>query len=142
MGQCNDLVQLVDLYPTLCDLVELSVPDAQRLQGIGSGDCLLNRKRVGRCSVISENGLQSTVIEQRFNLARWIHPLRPDWDFREAHDLLSDHANDSLEVANLLDDPRFRSHAARLCARLDRHFLTTLDEAWQRTRIASPSAPL
>ncbi|MEO0963964.1 MAG: sulfatase-like hydrolase/transferase [Planctomycetota bacterium] len=138
-GERHDLAQLADLYPTLCDLANLPTPDAQPLQGLALGDCLRAGAPVGRGYVVSENGSQSTVIERRYKLGRWAHPLNPAWDFREAPGLFFDRETDPLEIENRIDDPTVSEHVERLSARLNHHLLTTPDDAWQRVAAAAAS---
>ncbi|KPK50542.1 MAG: hypothetical protein AMK72_01960, partial [Planctomycetes bacterium SM23_25] len=108
----DDLVELLDLYPTLLDALRLKMPAAaQTLAGRSLVPTLAEGKPVGRKFAVSENWSQVTVITKRYKLGVWIDPgplpryVRRDW--RKRHpDMLFDLKNDPLETRNLVGRPK------------------------------------
>lgn len=127
----DDLVQLVDIYPTLCDLVELPSPESQTLQGASLANCLQQQQPIDRDYIISENGSQSTVISDRYKLGRWTRPLNPEWDFRQNADMLFDRLTDPHEIHNRIGDLNFKEVIEQMCAWLDQYMANTPNDAWQ-----------
>ncbi|MEM1212524.1 MAG: sulfatase-like hydrolase/transferase [Planctomycetota bacterium] len=133
-GVRDDLVELVDLYPTLCDLAGVPHPDAQPLQGRSLAGCIRDRNPLGREFVISENGSQTTVIEPRYKLGQWAEPLNPAWDLRHNDDLCFDREADPLETTNLIADASCQEHLSRLRGYIDRFYKATPGAAWEALR--------
>jgi arylsulfatase A-like enzyme len=103
----TDLVELVDIYPTLLDLCGLSAPALRHpLHGRSLKDTLLNGTPVGRTHVVSENWSQSTVVTDRYKLGVWTEPLDPRAaDYRAFGDMLFDRESDPVEIHNLAGQP-------------------------------------
>jgi arylsulfatase A-like enzyme len=106
---CNSLAELVDLYPTLVELVGLPRPaDAPRLSGRSLVPALTSGKPTGRTYAISENWSQVTVITDRYKLGTWIDPTEryAQRDFRQKFpDMLFDREKDPQELVNLAGKP-------------------------------------
>ncbi|MGN6554789.1 MAG: sulfatase-like hydrolase/transferase [Verrucomicrobiota bacterium] len=102
---CNSLAELVDIYPTLVDLLGLQRPvDAPKLAGRSLVPTLTAGKPTGRVYAVSENWSQTTVITDRYKLGIWIDPTArfPQRDFRkETQDMLFDRETDPQELVNL-----------------------------------------
>lgn len=97
----SDLVELVDLYPTILDLAGLPKPSGYRLPGRSLLPTLRDGSPLGRRYAISENWSQVTVIDPRYKLGHWIEPPNPRYDYRSFGDLLFDRKNDPAELRNL-----------------------------------------
>jgi len=104
----DDLVTLLDLYPTIMELTGVKRPQAARkLDGISLAPTLKACKPLGREYVVSENWSQISVIGRRYKLGVWQDPGRryAKWDFRKHGDMLFDRENDPLETKNLIGKP-------------------------------------
>jgi arylsulfatase A-like enzyme len=115
---CNSLAELVDLYPTLVELLGLQRPaDAPALAGRSLVPTLAEGKPTGRLYAVSENWSQSTVITERYKLGTWIDPT-PRYaqrDFRQKFpDMLFDREKDPQELVNLAGKPEYAAVEARL----------------------------
>ncbi len=122
-GVCESLTELVDLYPTLVDLLDLKRPaGAAALPGRSLIGALTDGKPVQRAYAVSENWSQVTVITDRYKLGVWIDPTARSrkWDCRGKHpDMLFDRQSDPHELTNLIGRPdhaavekRLRGHLA------------------------------
>ena len=98
----DDLVELVDLYPTLAELCGLRLPPLHHpLQGRSLAATLVSGHPVGRRFCVSENWSQSTVITTRHKLGVWQAPRHPaKRDFRAFGDMLFDRESDPWEMHN------------------------------------------
>lgn len=119
---CKSLVELVDLYPTLVDLLGLQRPaDAPKLAGRSLVPTLAQGKPTGRAYAVSENWSQTTIITDRYKLGTWIDPT-PQYaqrDFRQKFpDLLFDREKDPQELANLAGKPDYATVEKQLRAHL------------------------
>jgi len=98
----SDLVELVDLYPTILDMCGLQAPKEVDWAGRSLASAVTSGKPVGRKYAICENYSQVSVITDRYKLGHWIEPPMADRDFRDFGDMLFDRQHDPLEVNNLL----------------------------------------
>ena len=98
---CNALVELVDLYPTLCDLVGLERPP--HLEGLSLAPLLENPDKEWKTGVFSmmHQGHAKTLRTDRYRLTRYTNvPAEGDlWHLRDA---ASGHA---FELFDLHSDP-------------------------------------
>ncbi len=103
----DELVELLDLYPTLLDLSEVPPPQTKHpLQGKSLAAHLTQGTPVGRTYLVSENWSQSTVITNRYKLGVWMKPENPNYtDYRSFGDQLFDRQEDPGEVYNLAKRP-------------------------------------
>ena len=117
----TDLVELVDLYPTLMELCGATRPDsAYELVGRSLVSHLTAGVPVGRTHAFSENWSQSAVIGERYKLGRWIEPPNPAVDFRAHGDMLFDREEDPYELVNRYGDPALAGVRAELESALER----------------------
>jgi arylsulfatase A-like enzyme len=109
----EDLVQLIDIYPTLIDLIGLKTPaNLQTLAGMSLGPILESGKLLNRDYVFSENWSQVTIIGRQYKLGVWVDagplPKYAQRDNREKFpDMLFDLKKDPLEVKNQIDNPEY-----------------------------------
>lgn len=107
------LVELIDLYPTLIDLLDLKRPmDAPELPGESLVRTLMENIPTGRKYAVSENWSQATVITERYKLGVWIDPgpiekyKRRDNRERFSNQLF-DREKDPYEIHNVIDKSEY-----------------------------------
>ncbi len=110
-GQTNSLVELVDLYPTLAELVGLSVPES--VQGLSLVPVLIDPTAKVKDGALSfSNGYS-------WRVDRWAY-MR----YKDGSEELYDMRNDPGQITNLADDPVHnhirQSMQSGLAARLDK----------------------
>ncbi|GIW78346.1 MAG: iduronate-2-sulfatase [Gemmatales bacterium] len=105
--KANALVELLDLYPTLCELAGLSLP--RHLEGQSFVPLLKNPKAPWKDKALSRYGKADSVVTTRYRYTEWIDP-----GGKVAARMLYDHRTDPGENKNLADDPAY----AEICARL------------------------
>jgi arylsulfatase A-like enzyme len=69
----KDLVQLVDLYPTIMDLCGIPMPSGITYPGHSLAPTLLRQESLGRKYVVSENWGQTTVIADDYKYGQWVN---------------------------------------------------------------------
>lgn len=102
----EDLVGLIDIYPTLLDLIDADMPKLKYpLQGLSLKNNLIKGEKVDRKYMVSENWSQATVITKDYKLGIWLDPYpQPQWkDFRSFGDMLFDRRKDPYELNNLVE---------------------------------------
>jgi arylsulfatase len=112
-----ELVSLVDIYPTLIELLGLNMPELEHpLQGESMTHTLLSGKPMKRKYFVSESWSQATVITKDQKLGIMLDPtaLHKNWDFRGFGDMFFDRKNDPLEIDNRIKDSRYQKDIAKL----------------------------
>jgi len=107
----GELVSLVDIYPTLAELLGLKMPDLKYpLQGESMVQTLLSGKPMKRKYFVSESWSQATVITKNEKLGIMIDPtpIHTNWDFRNFGDMFFDRKNDPLETVNRIKDKNYQ----------------------------------
>ncbi len=118
---CDSLVELVDLYPTLVELLGLQRPsDAPALAGRSLVPTLVQGDPLQRLYAVSENWSQVTIITDRHKLGVWIDPTAryAQRDFRQFPDMLFDRKEDPEELVNLAGQPEYAAVESQLRAYL------------------------
>lgn len=119
-GQESDsLIELLDVYPTLCDLC--GVPAPKHLHGASLRPLLTDPQQ----SVHEEAFTQARRGAQAEHWGRSVRTARyrcTQWDEGRAGTELYDHATDPHEYVNLADDPAHAAELARLTKLLAEHF--------------------
>ena len=109
----TDLVELVDLYPTLISLCGIQSPKNYPLAGRNLSDTLIHQTSVGRKYAVSENWSQACIITDQFKYGQWLNCPNPKLDYRTWGNMLTDRVSDPHELNNLAKDP---AHAPTLKA--------------------------
>ena len=89
------LVEFVDIYPSLCELAGLPLPDSHRLHGKSFVPLMDNPKKPWKEAVYSEWQNGSVVKTDRYIYTEWPSGSR----------MLFDHHTDPYETANIADEP-------------------------------------
>jgi arylsulfatase A-like enzyme len=141
---CDSLAQLVDIYPTLREWLNLQRPtDAPNLAGLSLVPVLTDGKPTGRTYAISENWSQVSVVTDRYKLGVWIDPTSryAQRDFRKKFsDMLFDREKDPEELVNLAGTPEYAAVEAQLRAYLAEWESQTPDDG-KKVLVALPAGP-
>ncbi len=102
----EDLVGLIDLFPTLLDMTSTELPADTKYkpEGLSLTDAILKDKEVGRDYIISENWFQASVITKDSKLAIWLDPgamYNGTRDWRNTTNFYFKTDKDPLETNNL-----------------------------------------
>lgn len=112
-----ELVSLVDIYPTLVELLGLSLPELKYpLQGKSMAQTLLDGKPMKREYFVSESWSQATVITKDQKLGIMLDPtaIHANWDYRNFGDMFFDLKTDSLEVDNKINEKKYKKNIRKL----------------------------
>lgn len=133
--QTESFAELVDLYPTLCDLAGIETPD--HLEGISLVPVLKDpgtNSRKEAFSIFPRDRTDETktvtgfcIGTEDFRYVEWIHLMSGEVKARE----LYDHRNDAWENHNVADDPSYADIRSSLAQRLRQKFDTAM--TWQDT---------
>ena len=111
----GDLVELLDIYPTLAELTGIALPDLKHpLQGLSLRRNLTAGKPVKRTYTVSENWSQATVITRNEKLGIWLDPKPVARDYRAFGPMLFERTTDPGEVNNLAADSTRATTVKRL----------------------------
>lgn len=111
----DELVGLIDLFPTLVELAGLKLPKmSYPPQGMSLAKPLLKQKSVGRDWIVSENWSQAAVITSDRKLGIWLDPAPVTRDFRSFGEMLFRREDDPAEIRNVFHDPDERRQIAKL----------------------------
>jgi len=137
----SDLVELVDIYPTLLDLCGLPTPQGPTPAGRSLGNTLLKQAKVGRTCTVSENFSQATIITDDYKYGQWLDcPMIPKNDYRSWGNMLMERSSDPLEVKNLIKDPACASTQKELQSRM-MSWINNIDDSGRRQYFESKKLP-
>ena len=113
-SEVSNVVESLDVYPTLCDLTGL--PKPVHLQGRSLIHLMGNRSNGGknwenRAFIVWQRG--RNIVTDRYSYAEWIHSNSK---------MLFDHSIDPEENHNVVDDPKYKEVAERLSRYLHQTF--------------------
>jgi arylsulfatase A-like enzyme len=113
----GELVSLVDIYPTLVELLGLRMPELKyNLQGESLAQTLLSGKPVKREYFVSESWSQAAVITKDTKLGIMLDPtnLHTNWDYRSFGDMFFVRKEDPLEIENKINENKYRKEIQTL----------------------------
>ncbi len=129
----DEVVGLIDIYPTLVDMMGLNRDlTMQSFSGVSLDSHLVSGEPLNRQYIFSENWSQLTIVGKDHKLGVWIDP---DYDYsgyrdwRDIYsDLLFDHNLDPEEVSNKIDDEAYNEIEQELRAEMDSWLSRTSSE--------------
>jgi arylsulfatase A-like enzyme len=111
--RCDTFCYLLDIYPTLCDL--LQVPTPATVEGQSLLPALLDPGAIVRDTLsFAYRGVQRAVQDTRYKLIEYVVEGQRTTQLFDLRD-------DPWETHNLADDPRHADTISRLRAELERH---------------------
>jgi len=123
-AKSDALVELVDLYPTLCDLCGLPKPN--NLEGYSFTPLLENAERPWKKAIFSQYPrsrrnadklvMGYTVRTEKYRYVEWMHVKSGEIKARE----LYDRSKDPQENTNVIDNPAYKSIVVQMQKTLDR----------------------
>ncbi len=112
-----ELVSLVDIYPTLVEILGLKIPELKHpLQGESMAKTLLSGKPMKRKYFVSESWSQATVITKDQKLGIMLDPTdaQRKFDFRSFGDQFFIRKSDSLEIENQIQNDACKKDIQKL----------------------------
>ena len=112
-----ELVSLVDVLPTLIEVLGLKVPARTHpMQGQSLAGLILKNESLNRAYLVSESWSQATVITTEHKLGIMLDPtnVHRSWDYRDFGDMFFDRVADPLEVKNGIDEPAYQPTISKL----------------------------
>lgn len=139
-GERNcELVSLVDIYPTLVELLDLRLPEDMKygLQGESLVDVIFDGAPVKREYFVSESWSQAAVITEDYKLGIWKDPtvVHPKNDYRTFGDMFFDYRTNPLEVANDVGNPEYGAQIMKMRGFYD-DFVQSIPDTGLKERIA------
>jgi arylsulfatase A-like enzyme len=105
-----ELITLVDVLPTLIDLLDLDVPRLRHpIQGDSMANLILRNRPMNRDYVVSESWSQATVITKEHKLGIMLDPtaVHKHWDYRNFGDMFFSRDTDPLEINNGINETEY-----------------------------------
>jgi arylsulfatase A-like enzyme len=135
-GERKDLVQLIDIYPTLLEMSNIVKRDTCSNVGISLVNNITNNTPLGRQYAISENGIQISVITDRYKYGEWINPTSA-FMAKNKH-YFFDRQTDPHELTNQIDNGSYSTQKALLKSYLAQ-YSAKIDTFWNSLNITYSS---
>lgn len=130
--KCRSITEFVDIYPTLCDLAGLDVPE--NLDGTSLVKVLKNPKTKVKDYAFMQANRQEiqgySIRDGRYRYVEWVRGFKTCLEYdpsavvgREFYDYTAD----PLETRNAIDDPKYRSQIKKMETRLHRFYQEQLE---------------
>lgn len=112
----TDLVELIDLFPTLLDSAGIPRPiQKYPLAGQSLLPILRDGRRINRPYIVSENWSQAAIVTERYKLGIMLDAHgRGEKDYRSFGDMLFDRDLDPLELTNLAGQQEYQPIQSQL----------------------------
>jgi arylsulfatase A-like enzyme len=124
----NDLVGLIDIYPTLMELAGIKRPTCNYpLQGISLAKTLTKKASIKRNYMVSENWSQAAIITKDYKLGVMLDPTAAasKRDYRSFGNMLFERKTDPLEMKNQINSAEL-SHVVKKMKGYYSHFEKTI----------------
>ena len=118
----GELVSLVDIYPTLVDLLGLKMPKLKYpLEGKSLLKTLTTGASLDRKYFVSESWSQASVITKDYKLGIMLDPTeyKKRFDYRSFGDQFFVRKSDSCEINNQINNDQYKSEIEKLRAYYD-----------------------
>ena len=112
-----ELVTLVDVLPTLIDILDLKLPKTKYpIQGESLAEVITQNGSLNREYIVSESWAQACVITKDTKLGIMLDPtaVHPNFDYREFGDMFFDMKKDPLEVDNKIKEKNYQNEISKL----------------------------
>lgn len=135
----EDLVGLIDVYPTLLELTGVKQPAGTKYkpEGLSLADALFKDKSVGREYIVSENWYQACVITKDAKLGIWLDPgymYNGTRDWRNTTNFYFKREGDPNETKNLYQKMKDSDEVKRLeayYAEFEKNYPAIGKDEWQ-----------
>ncbi len=112
-GERDDLVAMIDLYPTLLDMIGAK-GEVKNLDGLSLSKNIESGKAVDRKYIISENYIQRTVVTKDFKYGEWVRNESTEQRVKFNTDMLFSYKDDPSEQNNLIDDVNYAAKLSEM----------------------------
>jgi len=136
-----ELVSLVDIYPTLVDLLGLNMPKLKYpVQGESLAKTLTQGKPMNREYFVSESWSQASVITKNYKLGMMLDPTdyARKFDYRSFGDQFFIRNSDSLEINNQINNDAYKSEIEKL-RNYYQHFTSKIPDTGKQEVISKMS---
>ncbi len=136
-----ELVSLVDIYPTLVDLLGLNMPKLKYpVQGESLAKTLTQGKPMNREYFVSESWSQASVITKNYKLGMMLDPTdyARKFDYRSFGDQFFIRNSDSLEINNQIHNDAYKSEIEKL-RNYYQHFTSKIPDTGKQEVISKMS---
>ncbi|NOU61769.1 sulfatase [Marinifilum caeruleilacunae] len=109
----NTLVEFIDIYPTLCDLAGIDMPE--HLDGKSLQPVLNNPSKIHKDTVFTRYHSGESVITKRY--------VYTEWKKKNGNkvNMLYDHSNDPDENINVADNPKYEEVVKELSLKINKN---------------------